>query len=61
VLVGLFALGIGVAVWLHFQNRPEPPPAAFPPSASQPQASAVTPTYDTARAALARLSRARDI
>jgi hypothetical protein len=55
VLVGLFVLGIGVAVWLHFQNRPEPPPAAPPPSASQSQASAVNPTYDTARARLARL------
>jgi hypothetical protein len=55
VLVGLFVLGIGVAVWLHFQNRPEPPPGASPPSASQPQASAVSPTYDTARARLARL------
>jgi hypothetical protein len=55
VLVGLFVLGIGVAVWLHFQNRPEPPPGASPPSASQPQASAVSPAYDTARARLARL------
>jgi hypothetical protein len=55
VLVGLFVLGIGVAVWLHFQNRPEPPAGASPTLASQPQASEVNPTYDTARARLARL------
>jgi hypothetical protein len=55
VLVGLFVLGIGVAIWLYFQNRPEPPPAASPPAASQAQASPVSPTYDTARATLARL------
>jgi Protein of unknown function (DUF1524) len=55
VLVGLFVLGIGVAIWLQFQNRSEPPPAASPPATSQPQPGPVNPSYDTARATLARL------
>lgn len=55
VLVGLFVLGIGVAIWLHFHNAPEPPSAAPPPATSQPSATPVSPTYDAARATLARL------
>ena len=55
VLVGLFVLGIGVAVWLHFQNRPEPPPAAPRRPHRNRRPARSTPTYDTARATLARL------
>ena len=50
VLVGLFALAIAVAVWLHFQNTPSPPVAQ--PS---PPADPVSPAFDTSRATLARL------
>ena len=55
VLVGLFVLGIGFAIWLHFHNAPEPPSAASPPATSQHPATPASPTYDTARATLARL------
>ena len=55
VLVGLFVLGIGFAIFLHFHNAPEPPSAASPPATSQPPATPASPTYDTARATLARL------
>ncbi len=58
VLVGLFVLGIGIAIWLHFQTPPEPPSTASPPATSQPSASPVSPvgaTYDIARTTLARL------
>jgi Protein of unknown function (DUF1524) len=55
VLVGLFVLGIGFAIWLHFHNAPKPPSAASPPATSQPPATPASPTYDTARATLARL------
>ena len=55
VLVGLFVLGIGFAIFLHFRNAPEPPSAASPPATSQPPATPASPTYDTARATLARL------
>lgn len=51
VLVGLFVLGIGVAVWLHFQDRPvERPPE--PPAVTQAPGS---PSFDAARATLNRL------
>ena len=50
VLVGLFALGIAVAVWLHFHQAPTPPPQA-----SQPAPAPHSPAYDTARVALDRL------
>ena len=58
VLLGLFVLGIGVAIWLHFQNEPAAAPsgAPTPPSTSQ---SAVrppgNPAFDAARATLNRL------
>jgi len=58
VLLGLFVLGIGVAIWLHFQNEPAAAPSAAPtpPSTSQ---SAVrppgNPAFDAARATLNRL------
>jgi hypothetical protein len=58
VLVGLFVLGIGVAIWLHFQDGPTAAPTAAPagPSTSQ---SAVrppgSPAFDAARATLDRL------
>jgi Protein of unknown function (DUF1524) len=58
VLVGLFVLGIGVAIWLHFQDEPTAAPSAAPagPSTSQ---SAVRPpgntAFDAARATLDRL------
>ena len=58
VLVGLFVLGIAVAIWLHFQQAPEPPAQPSPPQASQPApspANQASPTYDTARATLDRL------
>ncbi len=51
VLVGLFALAIGVAVWLHFHTAPAPRPAEVSQTAVTP----ADPTYDDARAALARL------
>jgi uncharacterized protein DUF1524 len=54
VLVGLFALAIGVAVWLHFRNAPASPPEPAP-QASPPSAVPQTRGYDAARAALARL------
>ena len=50
VLVGLFALGIAVAVWLHFHQAPTPPPQA-----SQPAPAPHSPAYDTARVTLDRL------
>ena len=58
VLLGLFVLGIGVAIWLHFQDEPAavPSKAPTPPSTSQ---SAVrppgNPAFDAARATLNRL------
>ncbi|RDH76312.1 HNH endonuclease [Mycolicibacterium moriokaense] len=55
MLVGLFALGIGVAIWLHFQRPPEPAPAASPPPASQPAPNPASPAFGTARAQLAAL------
>lgn len=57
VLVGLFVLGIGVAIWLHFNSEPEPPQSSAPPtttSASAPPVRA-TPAFDAARATLDRL------
>jgi hypothetical protein len=51
VLVGLFVVGVAVAVWLHFQR----PPAPAPSEARQPTAAPHIPGYDAARAALARL------
>lgn len=57
-LVGLFVLGIGVAVWLHFQDEPtaRPTDASPPPTTSQPTAGPPgTPAFDAARATLNRL------
>ena len=54
VLVGLFALGIAVAVWLHFNQAPTPPPQPAP-QASQPAPTPHSPAYETARATLDRL------
>lgn len=54
-LVGLFALAIAVAIWLHFQNAPGPPSPSSSPSPSSAPATPVSPAYDTARATLARL------
>lgn len=54
VLVGLFVLGIGVAIWLHFNSEPAPPQASAPPTTSQP-AIRGTPAFDAARATLDRL------
>ncbi len=58
VLVGLFVLGIGVAIWLHFQDEPaaRPPDASPRPTTSQPTAIPPgTPAFDAARATLNRL------
>jgi hypothetical protein len=58
VLVGLFVLGIGVAIWLHFQDVPaaRPPDASPRPTTSQPTAIPPgTPAFDAARATLNRL------
>jgi Protein of unknown function (DUF1524) len=54
VLVGLVALGIAVAVWLHFHRAPTPPPQ-LAPQASQPAPTPHSRAYDTARATLDRL------
>ncbi|MFY9921719.1 MAG: deoxyribonuclease, partial [Mycobacterium sp.] len=54
-LVGLFALAIAVAIWLHFQNAPGPSSPGPSPSSSQPSTTPVSPAYDTARATLERL------
>jgi hypothetical protein len=57
-LIGLFALAIAVAVWLHFQNAPGPAAPAPGLPAPQPSHSAAIPdrlAYDTARATLNRL------
>jgi uncharacterized protein DUF1524 len=52
VLVGLFLLVIGVAVWLHFQNEPASAPSqASPPEVRSPG----NPAFDAARATLDRL------
>ena len=58
VLVGLFVLGIGIAVWLHFQNGAAAPSPADsrPPATSTPVPDApASAGFDTARATLARL------
>jgi Protein of unknown function (DUF1524) len=58
VLVGLFALGIGIAIWLHFQKAPAAPPPVDSRSqaTSQPAPEAPgSPGFDTARATLERL------
>ena len=58
VLVGLFVLGIGVAVWLHFQKEPAsaPPTASAPPRTSQPVVRPPgNPAFDSARETLKRL------
>jgi hypothetical protein len=55
LLVGLFVLGIGIAIWLRFQNPPEPPATSPPATSPRPAMPAGSPTYDTARATLARL------
>ena len=57
MLVLLFVLGIGVAIWLHFRDAPAPPPVdSRPQTTSQPASGARgSPSVDTARATLARL------
>ncbi len=58
VLLGLFLLGIGVAIWLHFQHEPAATPSGAPPgpSASQPAVRPPgNPAFDAARATLNRL------
>ena len=58
MLLGLFVLGIGVAIWLHFQNEPAAAPssAPTPPSTSQPAVRPPgNPAFDAARATLNRL------
>jgi hypothetical protein len=45
-LIGLLALIVAVALWLHWHDQPEPPAVALP---------AGTPGYDNARAQLAAL------
>ena len=45
-LIGLLALIVAVALWLHWHDQPEPPAVALP---------AGTPDYDNARAQLAAL------
>lgn len=55
VLVGLFVLGIGVAIWLHFDSdlfEPGSPPPSAPPTA---MSAAPPPGFDAARATLDRL------
>ncbi len=58
VLMGLFVLGIAVAIWLHFQH-PTPPPPASPPTSSspgpQPAPAPHGPAFDAARETLKRL------
>ena len=52
VLIGLFLVVIGVAVWLHFQNEPtSAPPQESPPAVRSPG----NPAFDAARATLDRL------
>ena len=58
VLLGLFVLGMGVAIWLHFQDEPAAGPsgAPTPPSTSQSAVRAPgNPAFDAARATLNRL------
>jgi hypothetical protein len=58
VLLGLFVLGIGVAIWLYFQDEPAAAPssAPTPPSTSQPAVRPPgNPAFDAARATLNRL------
>ena len=59
VLLGLFVLGIGVAIWLHFQHEPAAAPSGAPPGPSTSQPAAVrppgNPAFDAARATLNRL------
>ena len=52
VLLGLFVLGVAVAVWLHRHDAPASKP---PPGASPPAAAPHSPAYETARATLDRL------
>jgi len=47
-LIGLFALVVAVALWVHWRDRPHEPSAPAPPPGAA--------TYDTARAQLAALS-----
>jgi hypothetical protein len=57
-LVGLFVLGIGVAIWLHFHEEPaaEPSKSAAGPSTSQPAVRPPgSPAFDAARVTLDRL------
>ena len=58
VLVCLFVLGIGVAIWLHFTAEPtgEPTDASSLPTTSLPTARPPgSPAFDAARATLSRL------
>ncbi len=58
MLLGLFVLGIGEEIWLHFQNEPAAAPSAppTPPSTSQPAVRPPgNPAFDAARATLNRL------
>ncbi len=50
MLVGLFVLAMGIAIWMHFYS-----PSAPPAETSQSAVRAASPSYDTARAMLARL------
>ena len=51
VLVGLFVLAMGIAIWVHFQSPSAPPLAETSQSAEGP----ATPSYDAARATLVAL------
>ena len=55
VLVGLFVLGMAVAIWLHFQRGPASPSPAATPATSQPAPAPENRAFDAARAELARL------
>ncbi len=52
VLVGLFVLAIGAAIWLHFQDSPAARRPESPPQAMRAPGS---PSFDAARATLDRL------
>jgi hypothetical protein len=55
VLVGVFVLGMAVAIWLHFQREPVSPSPEPPSAASQPVRAPGNRAFDAARATLARL------
>lgn len=53
--MGLVALAVAVALWLHWHSRQEPAAPPQPSASPQPTVHRSTPAYDEARAALQRL------